>query len=278
MFADNRQTITQMECWAEMNECLQENLSEHKQAQLQTRRPVGLRRHLQRLVGALGLPKSKKEVLKSMFAAETTFVPVYNRVFQCELVFSFWGFVKNDETRVKLLDFLIWLMQPRMYMSAITKQGNHLEGLMIISLTRLHVQREVFESWLDLFFDTLQMSAGTLVFTEYLGEQMLSCMDRIQRSQKLRTNLFAEWNKDLQLLYDNLSNAREDRQRVLNVTGMPFTADNFIDMASDSTNRGSMRNAVHIRPHDWNWRILLRTMNQPHQVSSPNAAEEANFL
>jgi hypothetical protein len=272
-----------MDCSEDINKCLPDSTvehkqaqSEHKQAQLQIRRPVGLRRHLQRLVGALGLEKSNKEVLKSMFSAETTFVPVYNRVFQCELVFSFWGYVKNDEARVKLLDFLIWLMQPRMYMSAVTKQGNHVEGLMIISLQRLHVQRDVFEAWLDLFFDTLHMSAGTLVFTEYLGEQMLSCMDRIQRSQKLRTNFFAEWNKDFQLLYDNLSNTRAEQQRVLNATGMPFTAEHFINMATDGAR--SLSTAVHIRPHDWNWRILLRTMNQPHEVSSRDAAEEANFL
>ena len=246
-----------------MNDCKSDksdSVLEKKQSQLQIRRPVGLRRHLQRLGGALGLEKSNRELLKTLFSSETSFVPVYNKTFQCEFVFSFWGFVKSYETRVKFLDFLIWLMQPRMYMCAITKQGNHIEGMMIISLERLHVERNVFESWLDLFFDTLQMSAGSLVFTEYLGEQMITCIDRILRSQKLRTNLFADWNKDFKLLYQNLVKTKEEPQRVLNITGIRFTADNFIDLSGGNTNgRGSFRPSVMISPEDWNWRILLRT-------------------
>ena len=110
-------------------------------------------------------------------------------------------------------------MQPRMYMAVETKQGNHVEGIMIVGLERLHVQSNVFESWLDLFFDRMKMSANTLVFTEYLGEQMLTSMDRTQLSQKLHTNIFAEWNKDLLVLYQKLSKKRADQQRVLIVTG-----------------------------------------------------------
>ena len=110
-------------------------------------------------------------------------------------------------------------MQPRMYMAVETKQGNHVEGIMIVGLERLHVQSNVFESWLDLFFDRMKMSANTLVFTEYLGEQMLTSMDSTQLSQKLHTNIFAEWNKDLLVLYQKLSKKRADQQRVLIVTG-----------------------------------------------------------
>jgi hypothetical protein len=44
------------------------------------------------------------------------------------------------------------------------------------------------------------MSAGTIVFTEYLGEQMLTSMNRIRGSQKLRTNMYTDWNKDFLML------------------------------------------------------------------------------
>ncbi len=149
-------------------------------------------------------------------------------------------------------------------MSAETKEGNHIEGMMIISLQRLHVKRNDFESWIDLFFDRLHMSAGTLVFTEYMGEQMLSCMNRIQHSKKLRTNLFAEWNKDLLLLYQNLSKTRADQQRVLAVTDTPFTAENFINISRNNTNGHTHAlQAVDLRPAAWNWRILLRTPSPP---------------
>jgi hypothetical protein len=135
---------------------------------------------------------------------------------------------------------------------------------MIISLQRLHINRDVFETWLDLFFDRLHMSAGTLVFTEYMGEQMVSCMDNILRSQKLLTNLFAEWNKDFLLLYRNLLKTREDQQLVLAVTGIPFTAQNFINISNNNTNgRINALHPVSLRPGDWNWRILLRTLSPP---------------
>jgi hypothetical protein len=97
------------------NQCLSDNSVKIMQPELQIRRPVGLRRHLQRLAGSLGLEKSNKDMLKSMFSSCTSFVPVYDSKFQCEIVFSFWGFVKRDDARFKLLDFLIWLMHPRMY-------------------------------------------------------------------------------------------------------------------------------------------------------------------
>jgi hypothetical protein len=94
-----------------MNDNLKsDNCVEIKQPELQIRRPVGFRRHLQRIAGSLGLGKSNNDMLKSMFSSCTSFVPVYDRVFQCEIVFSFWGFVKSDDARFKLLDFLIWLM------------------------------------------------------------------------------------------------------------------------------------------------------------------------
>jgi hypothetical protein len=173
-------------------------------------RPAGLRWHLQRLAGALKLAQSNRQQLKSLFSAETKFVPVYNPTFQCELAFSFWGFVKSNEARAKLLDFLHWLLQPRLYMFATTKEGNHVEGVIIIALQKLQVQGNVFELWLEYFFDTLQMSAVTLVFTEYLGEQMLTSMDRIHHSQKLRSNLFVDCNKDFRLLYENLLKTRAE--------------------------------------------------------------------
>jgi hypothetical protein len=87
-----------------------------------------MRRHLERLGSDFGLEKANKDLLRSMFSSATVFVLVYNREFQCEVVFSFWGFVKNDESRIRVLDFLFWCMQPRMYMAGETKQGHHVEA------------------------------------------------------------------------------------------------------------------------------------------------------
>ena len=258
--------------------------------ELQIRRPPGLRQHLQKLGSALGLEKSNRDMLTNMFSSNTNFMPVYDRVFQCEFVFSFWGFVKSDNTLIKLLDFLIWLLHPRMYIAAETKEGHHMEAMMIISLPRLHVKRNVFESWLDLFFDRLHMSAGTLFFTEYMGEQMVSCMDRILRAQKLRTNVFAEWNKDFLMFYKNVLKTKEDQQRVLSFTGIAFTAENFINLSNNSTNANNSTNEriaapepVNLGRGDWNWRILLRTLSpadaevESYTVSIPNM-EQGDFI
>ena len=86
-----------------------------------------MRRHLQRLGGALGLDKANKDRRKSTFSSETAFVPVYTREFKCEVVFSFWGFVKNDESLIRLLEFLFWCMQPRMYMAGETKKLHRIQ-------------------------------------------------------------------------------------------------------------------------------------------------------
>jgi hypothetical protein len=125
---------------------------------------------------------------------------VYTSEFQCEVAFSFWGNVKNDEARLRLLEFLFCCMQPRMYMAGETLPGHFVEAVMIVKLDRLHIQRDAFANWIDAFFDMMRMSAGTSVFEQYLGEQMLTSMRRIQCSQKLRTNTFTEWNKDFMML------------------------------------------------------------------------------
>jgi hypothetical protein len=153
-----------------------------------------------------------------------------------------------------------------MYMTAEMKQGNHVEGIMIVGLERLHVQSNVFESWIDLFFDRLKMSANTLVFTEYLGEQMLTSMDRTPHSQKLRTNIFAEWNKDLLMLYQKLSKKRADQQRVLIVTGNTIDRWQFYRHIPQNMNGlGNIHQPISILTQDWNGRILMRTLSSPHK-------------
>ena len=235
----------------------------------QISRPAALRKPLHRLMHVLKLDKNNRKKLKDLFSAETTKKSVYATLCSNELAFSFWGFVKSDDTRGRLLDFLNWLFKPRVYMTATTRDGSFLEGIMIISLNKLEINRDAFELWLECFFETLQMSAGTLVFTEYLGEQMLSCMQRVHQSLKFRSNLFAEHNKDFRLLYQNIMQRRNDNNKVFQVTGLHFTAFNFTNIygnlsSRESENRQSLRlNAA----SDWNWRVLVNTVDQIHSQS-----------
>jgi hypothetical protein len=238
-------------------------------------RPAALSKRLHRLMHVLKLEKSNRIKLKALFCPETKTKSVYGTFFQNELAFSFWGFVKSDDTRGRLLDFLNWLFNPRVYMTATTRGGNFLEGIMIMSLNKLDITRDAFELWIECFFETLQMSAGTLVFTEYLGDQMMSCMERVHKSDKFRSNLFAEHNKDFRLLYQNLIQRRNDDNKVLQVTGLHFTTLNFTNMfgnlsSRESENRQTLRlNAA----ANWNWRILVGTVDPIHrqpEIEEPN--------
>ncbi len=114
---------------------------------LHIHRPTGLRRHLQRLCSVFGLEKDDKNILRSMFSSASVFAPVYDREFQCDIAFSCWGFVKNDDTRTRLLEFLIWCLQPKTYMAGETLAGKFIEGFMIVSLDRLHIGRNAFGIW-----------------------------------------------------------------------------------------------------------------------------------
>jgi hypothetical protein len=77
-----------------------ENITKINKSELHIHRPSGMRRHLERLGSGFGLEKANKDLLRS----------------------------KNDESRIRVLDFLFWCMQPRMYMAGETKQGHHVEA------------------------------------------------------------------------------------------------------------------------------------------------------
>ena len=78
----------------------EDNNLQNNKPELQIRQTVSLRRHLQRLAGAFRLEKANKDLLKNKFSYQTVFVSVYNREFQCEVVFIFWGFVKRDKSHI----------------------------------------------------------------------------------------------------------------------------------------------------------------------------------
>ena len=184
-----------------------------------------------RLAAAWGLDKTATTRVRAMFSSKTTFRPV--GVEHCrdpevqEVCFSFWGFVPSDEARWKLLEFFSWSMWPRMYMTGQTRAGS-METIMVVRVDLLHVGREQFETWLENFLSTLRMSAGVHVFTRYLDEPMIACMQRIQGSTKFRSNLHTNWNSDLRILYGALQRERSVQASIMAITGMHFTSENFV--------------------------------------------------
>jgi hypothetical protein len=103
-----------------------------------------------------------------------------------------------------------------------------METIMVVRVDLLHVGREQFETWLENFLSTLRMSAGVHVFTRYLDEPMIACMQRIQGSTKVRSNLHSDWNSDLRILYGALQRERSVQASIMAITGMHFTSENFV--------------------------------------------------
>ena len=242
---------------------------------LQICRTPGLGKRLHKLIGAFKLEKSNRKQLKSLFSSENKTVSlkpsIHGRLVQNEVAFCFWGFVKTEEMRIKLSEFLHWLFNPRVYMIGKNNKTKFVEGIMIIGLNKLEITEntrkievdeaaEVFESWIDGFFETLQMSAGTLVFKDYLGAQMLSCMERIHHSDHFRSNMFSEHNKDFRLLYSHLVEQNNNNNKVLQATGRHFTTNNFINMFANQQSNAGVTAAF---AADWNWRVLLRPQQSP---------------
>ena len=196
------------------------------------RQPAGHgRRMIARLAAAWGLDKTATTSVRAMFSSKTTYRPAHDPEFEQfathEVCFSFWGFVPSDEARWTLLEFFSWSMWPRMYMTGQTRAGS-METIMVVRVDLLHVGREQFETWLENFLSTLRMSAGVHVFTRYLDEPMISCMQRIQGSTKFRSNLGSHWNSDFRILYDALQRERSMQASIMAITGMQFTSENFV--------------------------------------------------
>jgi len=248
-------------------------------------RVPGLGKRLRKLSGALKLENSNRQELKSLFSADE--MPHRPSLQQNEVAFSFWGFVKTHEIRLQIQQFLHWLFNPRVYMTALNDKTKFFEGIMIISVNKLGITsyklgraaaEDAFESWIDCFFGTLQISAGTLVFKDYLGAQMLSCMERIYHSDQLRSNIFSEQNKDFRLLYANLVEKNNNNNKVLQATGRHFTTNNFISMFANQRSDQRSDEGIHWPSPfqgDWNWRVLLRTpppLRSPHATAAIAAA------
>lgn len=197
------------------------------------RQPPGLRRNLGRLSAAWNMDKAKKDEFKAMFSSTSNYVSVFDNEFYSEICFSFWGFVKNEDARQKLLEFIFWCLQPRFYTFSETRP-HQIEAFMIVKLDKLQIKRDKFEDWIDKFFECMQMSAGTLIFTKYLDDQMISCIQRIEHGVKMKSNINTEWNKDFRILYERLSHEKKSGTWASDITGLDFTHWNFVESVRET--------------------------------------------
>ena len=198
-----------------------------------------------------------------------------------EIYIAFWAFTKNSEQRIILMDFLLKLFCPRVYVSSETKQS-HFEGIFCLSASFFYLTHEEFENWFERFLEILNMSAGVIPIDVYLGPQMLTCMDRIEHGNPstLRHNLSSSiLSKDFLFLYRFKLNLRHETADVaLQTNGMDLSAANMIALYQQNIRLNRSLRDRNIRERN-NSEALLRynnAVNYPFNAQSAPATITAN--
>jgi hypothetical protein len=180
----------------------------------------------------------KRLLLTSMFhtaAANRYLVQAFP-----EVAFCFWGFPPSASAWKSLHIFLHSVFQPRVFMASETRE-NCYEILMIVSCQRLKTAKgakakEHWEEWLQTFFDNFCMSAGVVVFEKIFGDQMLSCMERIEAGKRITSNIGVDRNRDFQKLWNLHRQAQKEktsRDSVVTGTNLQFTRQSFMQLFED---------------------------------------------
>jgi len=197
------------------------------------KRPAGLQGQLSMLSAKMHLGEKQRHDIKSLFNLKPKYVCVYDTEFQTDVCFSFWGFLNCENAIYRLISFLCWCLQPRMYMAGFVSPGR-LEAVMIVRMSRLCITRSDFEKWLDILLNVMNISAGSHFFSKYMDEQMLTCLQRIETTKNRMTNMLSEMNKDFRLLYTVLSKHRKEAKRASYATGVELDATRFINLFFDN--------------------------------------------
>jgi hypothetical protein len=134
-----------------------------------------------------------------------------------------------------LRKFILSILQPRVFMTSETRHSC-VEMMMVIPCDRLRTGRnhDRWDGWLQTFLDQFCMSAGCIVFTHFMSEQMLSCMERIHHGKALKWNLSRHRNRDFERLWVYFNCELSSKSMAHNVTNMEFTPNNFVRLFEDS--------------------------------------------
>lgn len=188
-----------------------------------------------------------------------------------ELALTFWAFPPSDDAWSAIQRFLLKTLKPRVYESSETRQAQR-ELFMVVPLKPLMTSQSLFEHWMDLFAELVGMSSGCVCFSEYFGPQMLSSMLRVDKGRKLTSNFPCQYHKDFSILYSRLANQRASDERVRSVTGMEFTACNFINTSIHNRRLTASVNKLSSDASKWRclcMRIpqLAQTLDGAHRLS-----------
>lgn len=144
-----------------------------------------------------------------------------------ETVISFWMFYKSEENRDDVINFFNYILKPRIYAYAVTRD-QCLEGMLVVNLQNLTVEN--FQKWFENTLTCLQVSADCLTIPMYMSAQMTTCLDRILNGKFVTSNVRA--NKDFNMLFCKYFTSRTDENQVFLSSGMQFTTSNFLHLKS----------------------------------------------
>ena len=150
---------------------------------------------------------------------------------QCnaEVVISFWLFYKDEEARINLINFLLFVLQPRIHASGVTR-NQCVETILIVNVGNLNTTPAAFQNWFETFLSLLQVSADCLTLPGYMSAQMTTCFDRILNAKNVTSNV--RENKDFFRLYQQTLNHRMEESQVFLATGMHYSSSNFINLTT----------------------------------------------
>ena len=145
-----------------------------------------------------------------------------------EMSFALWAFVRSDSMLASIVYVLNLVLHPRIRMSAETRKAQ-LDAMYVVNLCKIGMHAEDLETWVLQFMDTLRSSPGIVVFSAYMGVQMVSSIDRIENGLEHTVSHNLRQNLDFFHFYKDRLSRRADLTQVhMQTSGMQFSPGEFI--------------------------------------------------
>lgn len=199
------------------------------------------------LAEACSFSDQQKNSLLSLF--ETPRVGMKNSMCP-EVSFTMWAFPPSEKAWRALEQLVLKTLRPRVFNFAETRAAQK-EMFMVIPMKGLKVSTFAFEKWLDKFTENIGMSAGSICFADYFGDQMISSMLRIYKSRKVIANYPSGIHRDFSVLFVKLAAKYESEQSARAITGMDYTVHNFITLFREKDRQARKAQEAMQRERTW---------------------------
>jgi hypothetical protein len=182
-------------------------------------------------------------ILEQMKVFHDNFKSEKHGRYECMCTFVAFG---NSTERTLLMSCLMYALQPELLYSAYVKSYDSKEYETILLLKK-HIPVDMLESFLELF----RMSTCVIPFDTLMSDEMATSIARIHTGANQYGNFHSKVNTNLRRKYYYRRQKQKQKlelQHVVQVTGLPFTADNMIrlyhELAVSRCDNASLRARV----------------------------------